>query len=171
MSHSHEMKPKLIFVSAKTCPACVTFKRNSKPELKTQLNQRNLVDWIEIEYETLQDIADNIEIKGVHPDLNKFSRMFVPCLILVPGEQWDDPDSILDGIVYGATKNSDGLYYPSNNIDLRSSAILKWIRETLSNNAIFNTPNVSKKRIDRPKPKKPVCSQYSGINDVHFWDT
>ena len=137
-------KPVFVLITAKTCPGCVIFKKNTWDDLKKDLEKQNKVQIVTIEVPTTQSKPDP---NKYHKDLSRFIGWF-PTFILFPADRWNNPKSELIGIVKNGKlvppgTNKDGKYIPEmvepvgkfNPSDKNDT--LKWVDYTISNDKIF----------------------------------
>jgi len=156
-------KPVFVLITAKTCGACMNFKKRTWDSLKKELEGK--VQIVTIELPTTQSKPDP---QKYHKDLSRFIGWF-PTMSLFPSDRWFDPNSELIGIV----KNGK-LVPPSGNtpehvkiigtIDLSKEDILRWVDYTLANDKIFTRNNgnkVSNKRYSNGNFMVPTAAYYS----------
>lgn len=130
-------KPVCVFVSAKTCPACIRFRGDSKTsewqKLKQMLESENLANIIDIEMPTTTAQLD----KSKYPaDLMNYIQWFPTFILVSPGNWRMDPGTKLQAKVYNSIINAQGRLEPSN-APLSAAAIMTWIRNEIKGSSII----------------------------------
>lgn len=146
-------KPVIVFITAKTCLKCVSFKKTVIPELRDKIKNLKNVEIDYVDYET----TIPTDKENVHPDIVKFIKFF-PSVMIFPKSLWKNHNRNLKGITYGVEKNSI-----INNIKINTETIHNWILENINDNMFSSTIQV--------KDKKPLVlnkKKYVTVNH-EFW--
>jgi hypothetical protein len=161
-------KPVFVFVSAKTCPACVRFRGDAKAsewqKLKQMLEAENLANIVDIEMPTTTAQLDRSKYPA---DLMNYIHWF-PTFILVSGGTWRmDPGMKLQAKVYNSTTNAQGRLEPSN-APMTAAAIMAWIRNEIKGSSIIpstsipmssgNAPSAAVGRVVHVPTSGRICS-------------
>lgn len=130
-------KPVFVFVSAKTCPACIRFRGDAKAsewqKLKQMLEAEKLANIVDIEMPTTTTQLDRSKYPA---DLMNYIHWF-PTFILVSGSTWRmDPATKLQAKVYNSIVNAQGRLEPSNE-PMTAAAIMAWIRNEIKGSSII----------------------------------
>lgn len=114
-----------VFISAKTCPACMKFKMDWS-SIKAQLDK--LVSIIEIEVPKPSD-AKNIS-NPIYPSGIGLICSYVPILLLIPKSSWNAKK--LDGIlVYGTTIKNGKAVVPSG-LKMSLASVVEWVKNNIT---------------------------------------
>ncbi len=135
-----------IFISAKNCPHCTSFRNNQWPTCKTQIEQLNTVKSIEIE---LDKIGDTNKLNDYPNDLKKYVKWY-PIFILVPAQSWFNSVSdikqplqnmkIYNGI-YDSVKDIYKHKEAQQSQPINATSIVSWISNEIK--SANNTNNVN----------------------------
>lgn len=121
-------KPIVLLVMAKTCSACVNFKRKLLPELEKELSADSRITYQIVEFDDMQ-----IPNTGKHhPELKNGFVRFFPTLMIVPANLWNNHKSKLKAVV----KHGDE---ERPNVDYSKASILSWINDTITKNPLFQS--------------------------------
>lgn len=139
-----DSRPVFVLITAKTCPGCVAFKKNTWDSLRDQLEKDNKVQIVTVEVPTTTSKPDPVKY---HKDLSRFIGWF-PTMILFPSSRWNNHNSELIGIVKNGKlvppgTNNDDKFIPEHvemvgKIDLSKEDVLKWVDYTINNVDMFN---------------------------------
>jgi hypothetical protein len=138
-----DTRPVFVLITAKTCPGCLAFKRNTWDNLKEQLENEGKVQIVTVEVPTTMSKPDP---EKYHKDLPRFIGWF-PTMILFPANRWNNHNSELIGIVKNGRllppgTNENGNFFPEHvemvgKIDLSKEDILNWVNYTITKDKMF----------------------------------
>lgn len=124
--------PTFVVIIAGNCNACNIFKQYVKSKLFEQLESEDVINIITFEFETLAKVKI---LPEMHKGLIKFAR-YLPTLFLTTGQLWNNPESKLEGVIYGR-REIGGITQPMSEFPLDYNKIYNWINEQLKDNILF----------------------------------
>ena len=138
-----DTRPVFVLTTAKTCPGCHAFKRNTWDSLKEELEKQGKVQVVTIEVEKTNDKPDPVKY---HKDLSRFIGWF-PTMAIFPASRWFNHKSELIGIVKNGKlvppgTNENGQFMPEHleivgKMNLSKDDILNWVDYTVKQD-MFN---------------------------------
>lgn len=167
-----DKRPVFVLVTAKTCPGCVAFKRNTWDSLKTQLEKDGKVQIVTVEVPTTISKPDPVKY---HKELGRFIQWF-PTIALFPADRWYNHNSELIGIVKNGKMvppgtDKEGNFVPEHiemvgEPNFSKDELLGWVDYTISKDRIFSsTPTNNKTIINKTFPNGnfmvPTASYYA----------
>nr|QBK91409.1 MAG: thioredoxin-fold protein [Pithovirus LCPAC302] len=166
------MKPVFVLITAKNCPGCIFFRKNTWKDLKQELEKQNRVEIVTVDLPTTTSKPDT---EKYHKDLVGFIGWF-PTMSLFPGNRWHNKDSDLIGIIKnGKRVPPDGKIETVGTINkeaLSKEDIVKWVDYTLNNDKIFNKNNKNNGngalKIDNDKYVVPTSGYYAKFKPSKF---
>jgi len=129
-------KPVIVLILSERCGACINFKRKILPELKEELENDSKIKTVILDFPEMAIPSINNKVGVYHPELRNGFVRFFPTIALFPGNLWNYHDTKLKGVVkHGDEENP--------RVDYSKSSILKWIKETIKDNDLFEIGNES----------------------------
>jgi len=127
------MKPVLVIVLSKSCPACINFKKNTLSKMEKELNNDSKFKTVILEYPDFNVTVSSLPGQPpIHPELKNGFIRFFPTLILFPGNLWSNHKSKLKGVIKHGDEPMD-----KPKIDYSKNSIVNWIDTTLKNDPLF----------------------------------